>query len=142
MVTARFLLDTNAVSEGARPNPSRAFLARFEQHRGSLAIAAPTWHELLFGVERLPLGRRRSAVEEYLATVIVGCMEILPYDDLAAAWHARERARLVAAGKTPPLMDSQIAAIAVRNQLVLVTNNLADFSPFSTLQLVDWTAGP
>jgi tRNA(fMet)-specific endonuclease VapC len=63
---------------------------------------------------------------------------ILPYDASAAAWHARERARLTRRGKRPAFVDGQIAAIAAVNDLVLVTRNLRDFSGFSGLEIESW----
>jgi hypothetical protein len=56
---------------------------------------------------------------------------ILPYDDRAAQWHAEERARLYQ--KTPPFIDGQIAAVAVVNELTLITNNLLDERDASAL---------
>jgi tRNA(fMet)-specific endonuclease VapC len=63
---------------------------------------------------------------------------ILPYDLEAAEWYAIERARLVSLGRTPPYFDGQIAAIAVVNDLVLVTNNISDYAEFQNLQLQNW----
>jgi hypothetical protein len=61
----------------------------------------------------MPAGQRRKQFQEYLDTAILGALPILPYDERAAAWHGRERARLEALGKTPSFADGQIAAIAV-----------------------------
>ena len=63
---------------------------------------------------------------------------ILDYDQRAADWHALERARLVASGRTPPFVDGQIAAIARVNELILVTSNKADFTGFRGLQVKTW----
>ena len=63
---------------------------------------------------------------------------ILLYDAAAAAWHARERARLVRLGKAPPFVDGQTPAIAAANDLVLVTRNLRDFAGFAGLDLESW----
>jgi len=63
---------------------------------------------------------------------------ILPYDERAARWHAEERARLAAQGQVPPYVDSQIAAIAKVNGLVLVTRNTSDFEMFSDLKVQNW----
>jgi tRNA(fMet)-specific endonuclease VapC len=63
---------------------------------------------------------------------------ILPYDEAAALRHAAERARLERAGSTIPFVDGQIAAIALVNDLVLVTGNLRDFAAFTTLQVENW----
>ncbi len=65
-------------------------------------------------------------------------MLILPYDDRAAEWHARERVRLASKGKMPPFVDGQIAAIAKVNRLVLVTRNIEDYESFSGLKTEYW----
>ena len=67
-------------------------------------------------------------------------MQILPYDTRAAEWHAIERARLTSVGKTPAFVDGQIAAVAVTNDLALVTLNAAHYGGFSTLSLLDWSS--
>lgn len=66
-------------------------------------------------------------------------MEILPYTTTAAEWHAQERARLAALGRTPPFIDGQIAAVARVNRLILVTRNVADFHGFEGLAIEDLT---
>jgi tRNA(fMet)-specific endonuclease VapC len=96
------------------------------------------WHELLFGWERLPSSRRRERIGSYLFDVVRASLPILPYDAPAAVWHATERARLQASGRTPPFVDGQIAAIARVHDLVLVTSNGADFAAFEDVRLADW----
>ena len=49
-----------------------------------------------------------------------------------------ERVRLATLGKTPSFVDGQIAAVAVVNELALVTLNVADYGAFEDLELVDW----
>jgi tRNA(fMet)-specific endonuclease VapC len=65
-------------------------------------------------------------------------MIILPYDERAAEWHAKERARLSSLGQTPAFVDGQIAGIAKVNGLVLVTRNTIDFKKFSGLKVENW----
>jgi len=103
-----------------------------------MGIASVVWNELLFGWERLPPSRRKMEIEHYLLTTIKGTMPILPYDEVAATWHARERARLTAIGRTPPPLDGQIAATAKAHDLVLVTFNRAHFEAFRGLEIEDW----
>lgn len=110
-----------------------------DEHRGQLAIAAPVWHELRFGCERLPPSRRRDVLESYLSEVVLPSLPIVEYDHQAADWHARERVRLGPAGRTLPFADGQIAAIARVNDLTLVTSDLTDFAPFEGLRLERWT---
>ncbi|MEQ8486055.1 MAG: type II toxin-antitoxin system VapC family toxin [Pseudomonadales bacterium] len=134
----RFLLDTNVVSEPLRPQPSAGVLRRLREHEGEMAIPALVWHELRFGCARLTRSRRREAIERYLDEVVGVSLPVLDYDRRAADWHALERARLVAAGRTPPFVDGQIAAIAHVNELILVTMNRADFRDFRGLQVKSW----
>lgn len=133
----RYLLDTNVLSEPMRPVPDPEVMNRITTARDTVATASPVWHEIEFGRLRLPAGKRRRAIETILdafSTVLV----ILPYDANAAAWHARERARLTRLGKAPPFVDGQIAAVTAVNDLVLVTRNVRDFSGFTGLEVESW----
>ena len=134
----RFLLDTNVLSEPLKPAPNPGIQGNLIRFAGEIAIAAPVWHEALFGLERMPTSRRRRALEAYLHDFVRIRMPILAYDAAAAEWHAAERARLTRVGRVTPYTDSQIAAIAVTNGLELVTINHQDFRGFHDLKLVDW----
>ena len=133
-----YLLDTNTVSEPLRPRPNPGIIRRLQEHEQEIAIPAPVWHELRFGCSRLAPSRRRDAVERYIEDVVLESFPILDYGWTAADWHARERARLVGAGRTPPFVDGQIAAIAHANGLVLVTSNAKDFRAFDGLRVESW----
>jgi tRNA(fMet)-specific endonuclease VapC len=137
-VTLKYLLDTNVVSEPLRPTPAPAVLRQLHRHREEIAICSVVWHELRFGVERLPPSHRRDAIQRYLDEVVLETMPILDYDRAAAEWHAAERARLAARGETPPFVDGQIAAIARARDLTLVTFNQADFRRFQGLRVMRW----
>ena len=137
-MTIKYLLDTNVVSEPLRPKPSGAVIRKLQKHEQEIAIASVVWHELRFGVERLPSSRRREVIERYLEEVILPAIPILAYDRPAAEWHARERARLVASGETPSFADGQIAAIAHIYDLTVVTFNEADFRRFEGLRVTKW----
>jgi tRNA(fMet)-specific endonuclease VapC len=139
MVDEGYLLDTNVLSEPIRERPNLLLLERMAQHSGQLATAAPAFHEILFGMMLLPPSYRRRRVEEHLAEAVISRLPILEYDRTAAEWHARERARLVRLGRTPPFIDGQIAAIAATNGLTLITKNLRDFQHFQGLTVEDWS---
>ena len=72
--------------------------------------------------------------------VLAPTLAILPYDTAAAAWHAAERARLEARGRTPPFVGGQIAAVARVRGLTLVTRNVGDYDDFDGLVVEDWSA--
>lgn len=134
----QLLIDTNIVSEIMRIVPNENVMRKWENNRLELAIAATTWHELLYGIARMPPSERRQRKESFLVE-LSSWLPILPYDQAAADWHAFERSRLVAMGKTPAYLDGQIASVAAVNQLTLVTANPSDFKNFKGLVIEDWT---
>lgn len=137
-MSLKYLLDTNIVSEPLRPKPQHGVVRKLRRHEDEVAISSVVWHELRFGVERLPASRRRDVILRYLDEVVAATMPILDYDRAAAEWHAKERARLAARGETPPFADGQIAAIAQVNGLTLVTFSDADFRQFPGLRVLSW----
>lgn len=137
-MTLRYLLDTNVLSEPLRPTPNERVMSRLRGAENEIATAALVVHELRFGAARLKPSKKRRTIEAYLDDVLRATVPVLPYDETAADWHALERARLVAAGQTPPFVDGQVAAIAAVNGLVLVTANVADYSAFSGLSVENW----
>jgi len=127
------------VSSPVSREPNLEIVKQLEKHGHESAIGAPVWHELTYGCHRLPRGKRRTALETYLADVVQPSFAVLPYDEAAAAWHGRERARLENLGRPAPYVDGQIAAIAHTRGLVLVTVNARDFARFKDLQVENWS---
>jgi tRNA(fMet)-specific endonuclease VapC len=138
-VSVRYLLDTSVVSSPISKVPSQEIIRRLDAHGHECGIGAPVWHELIYGCQRLPQGKRRDALETYLQDVVLTSFPILSYDESAAAWHGHERARLDGLGKPAPYTDGQIAAIAGANDLILVTVNVKDFSRFKDLKVENWS---
>lgn len=138
MAGVKYLLDTNILSEPviARPNPF--VLEKIKANGASLAISSVTWQEVLYGMFLLPSGKRRRQIEDYLFHRILPALPILGFEERAAQWQAEQRARLRQAGRSPSYPDSQIAAIAAVNDLVLVTRNVEDFVDFQELKTENW----
>lgn len=134
----KYLLDTSVLSEPLKLVPDKSVIFMLEKRQHEIVTAAPIWHELQYGCRRLPRSRKREVIEIFLADVVRKNMLILPYDDRAAEWHAKERARLSKKGKPPPFVDGQIAAITKVNDLILVTRNIVDFKSFSGLKSENW----
>ena len=132
-----YLLDTNVVSEPARPRPDAAVVTLLAEHEKACTISAVTWHELRYGVGRLYPGRRRDALAAYV-NLLPSRFPVLAYDARAADWHATLRVRDAAAGAVRPFADGQIAAIAATNSLTLITRNIADFSGIEDIGLDSW----
>jgi tRNA(fMet)-specific endonuclease VapC len=121
-----------------KPKPNTKVMAKLLHYVGEMSTATVVWHELLFGLNRLPPSRKRQELERYFQEEVKAKLPLFSYDDSAAEWHAQERSRLVKLGKTPPFVDGQIAAIAKVNQLILVTNNISDYANFNDLQIENW----
>lgn len=136
----KFLLDTNALSEPVRPRPNRTFMRRLRARAGEVAISSVTWHEAVFGLHRMPEGKRKDAVRAYLYETVLPTTRVLPYDARAAEVHGAERARLERLGRAPTFADGQIAGVAIANALVLVTANAKDFTRFDGLVVENWLA--
>lgn len=136
-MSLKFLLDTNILSEPARPIPNANVLHQLDIHKSEVAISSVVVHELLHGCLRLPESKRREYLRNYIYESVLN-LPIFDYDLKAAQWHAQERVRLSQIGKTPAFVDGQIASIAYSNNLVLVTNNVSDFEFFNGLSVENW----
>jgi tRNA(fMet)-specific endonuclease VapC len=134
----RYLLDTNVLAEPLAKEPDPILLGRLERHREQCATAAPVVHEIRYGIELLPPSGRREAYERYLEDVVLQLYPVLPYDQRAAERHARERARQHRLGVKRPYFDGLIAAVALANDLMLVTANLRDFAHYEGLEVESW----
>lgn len=136
-MSLRFLLDTNILSEPARPIPNANVLHQLDIHKLEIAVSSVAVHELLYGCLRLPDSKRRDSLRNYIYESVLN-LPVFDYDLKAAQWHAQERARLSQIGKTSAFVDGQIASIAFCNNLILVTNNVSDFEFFNVLTIENW----
>ncbi len=124
------ILDTNVVSEGLKPLPSGTVLGWLAaQIPSEVFTTTITLAEVLYGVEALPQGKRRTrlfgAIERIFALDFAG--RILPFDEDAARMFAIIVASRDAAGRPIPPLDAMIAAIARTHRATVATRNTADF---------------
>ena len=135
--TLLWLLDTHIVSELGRLQASARVVQRFTEHAHEAAIPTVVWHELLFGVLRLPDGRRKRDLSRFVHSV-AGGLPKLAYDEAAARQHAELRVVCAARGRVLSEPDAQIAAVALCHGLTLVTRNTRDFGGLAGLRLANW----
>ena len=125
-----FLLDTNAVSEWVKPRPNPGLIAWMEAvDDDRVFLSVVSLAELSYGVERMPDGKRRRRLAEWLQHELPLRFEgrILPIDDrIADAW-GRTVSRSEAAGRPMSVMDAFLAATAEVHSLTLVSRNVSDF---------------
>jgi tRNA(fMet)-specific endonuclease VapC len=87
----KYLIDTNVLSEAVKTVPDKSVMNMLEKCQHEIVTAAPVWHELQFGCQRLARSRKREIIASFLNDIVKRTMPILPYDDRAAEWHAGER---------------------------------------------------
>ncbi len=124
------VLDTNVVSEPLRPAPSQAVLDWLNaQEPQTLYLTAVSLAELLTGIEMLPAGRRRDALEQALSTQVLPLFanRILPFDVRAAQEFDQTQASARMQGNTMGFTDCAIAAIARGQGFSVATRNVRDF---------------
>jgi predicted nucleic acid-binding protein len=122
------VLDTNVVSELAKPKPSPAVVAWVDA-QDELAIAAPALAELRFGVARLSDGKRRTALSEAIDHFVSDDLGglVLAFDTGCADAYGLIVAARERAGRPIAVTDAQIAAICAVYNAVLATRNIRDF---------------
>jgi hypothetical protein len=125
------ILDTNVISEAMRPLPVRSVAAWLRtQVRSNLYLTVVTEAELLFGIARMPVGKRRDETSAAVATVLrqFANNRVLAFGretSPAYALIATERARL---GRPISQFDCVIAAIAHAHGAAVATRDTAGFS--------------
>jgi tRNA(fMet)-specific endonuclease VapC len=138
-MSLRYLLDTNTLSEPLRKTPSLTVLRKIQTHQTEIATAALVLYEMIRGAHRLPeQTEKRIRILQYVEQFVRANLLVLPYTETTALWHGTQVARLIMLGKTPSPIDSQIAAIAKTNDLILVTRNVKDFDSFADLPIENW----
>lgn len=131
----RYLLDTNIVSyfvKGVSSSLVQRMQAGVEAQ--DIAISAVTRAELRYGLEMMDkLDKRRKRIDLLLKE-----LPALPWSIEAADEFGRIRAYLRRNGTPVGEFDTQIAAHALTEKLILVTHNTRHFETVPGLKLEDW----
>jgi tRNA(fMet)-specific endonuclease VapC len=129
----RYLLDTNIVIYAMNKRPL-SLLEAFNAHGPELAISSMTLGELVFGAERSErVQQNLRRIEDLCSRLLV-----LPYADKAAHHVGQIKAALTEEGKAIGENDIHIAGHARSEGLILVTNNVQEFSRVPALQVENW----
>ena len=135
-----FLLDANVISELTKDAPDSGvtgFLADVED----LWLSTVVLHELDFGVELLPPGRRREGIRAVLSAFVSEYADrVLPVGRPEAARAAALRARAHRAGRVLDMGDALIAGTAVAHALSITTRNVRDFDGLEVDVVNPWDA--
>lgn len=124
------VLDTNVVSELMRPTPEPDVIDWVDNWDVSdILLTAVTAAELMYGVARLPNGRRRRELRAKVEGLLAKDFRdrILPFDGQAATHYADIVAARERSGLQISMADGQIAAICRNWNAGLATRNVNDF---------------
>lgn len=133
-MTPPFLLDTNACVEYLRKKNANVINHIHSRQPDELRVCSVVVGELYFGAFK---SLNPPANVSLLATFLPVFLS-LPFDDHAAQFYGQIRADLQAKGTLIGPNDLMIAAIALANDLTLVTHNTSEFNRVIGLKLVDW----
>jgi tRNA(fMet)-specific endonuclease VapC len=129
------LLDTNAVSDLMRDHPQ--VKARIGQHADPIVTSVVVVGELRYGLDRLPVGKKRTDLEARAQTILAA-LRIEPVTEPIAIAYGRLKASLESLGLNLDDNDLWIAATATTQGNLLVTRDRI-FSQVLGLQVEDWT---
>ncbi len=132
-MSARFLLDTNIVSELVRNPQGRAAAKIAEVGEDAVATSIIVAAELRYGAAKKGSQRLADQLEAVLTA-----LEVLPLEPPADATYGAARVALEAAGTPIGGIDLLIAAQALALDMVVVTNNEREFERVDGLRVENW----
>lgn len=124
------VLDTNVLSEALRPSPSDVVVHWLAtQEPMAVFITTITQAEVLYGVEVLPAGKRRTRLHAVIEKLFSDEFEgrILPFDEESARMFATIISCREQMGRPISQFDAMIAAIARSRRAAVATRNVHDF---------------
>ena len=135
------MLDTNVVSELMRAQPDASVLRWMDaQSPSALWLNSVVVSELLYGVAKLPKGKRK----EQLITAVAAMVDedfagrVLSFDVDAAAQYASLVVMRENAGLSVSMADAQIAAICLAHGASLATRNTKHFEGLGLTLINPW----
>jgi tRNA(fMet)-specific endonuclease VapC len=110
-------------------------IQKFKQFNvGDIGVSTITVSELQYGAVKSKNPKLNiQRVDEFLAP-----LELLPYDHDAANFYGELRYNLEKKGQVIGPLDMLIAALALSNDIILVTNNEKEFQRINHLRIENW----
>ena len=117
-----YLVDTNVISELAKPNPNSG-VAAWAQTVTGISLSVITLEEISYGLSWKPNPRVQAWFDEFFASSCTIC----PVVEEVAIRAGQIRGQMAKRGRRRTQADMLIAATAQLYQLTLVTRNTRDF---------------
>lgn len=131
----KYLLDTNICIYTIKKRPESVRTA-FIEHDGQMCVSTITQMELVYGAEKSSaVTRNLKDVEAFLVR-----LEIKDFDSLAAVHAGQIRAELAKVGTPMGPYDQMIAGHARSLGLIVVTNNIVEFSRVPGIRVENWAS--
>lgn len=129
-----YMLDTNICIYIIKKRPAY-LLEKFKTvPLEELCISVVTYAELAYGIERSSSKKmNRKIIEDFISHLIV-----VPWDRQAARQYGKIRANFEKKGTPIGNMDLLIAAHAISQNYILVSNNLREFKRVNHLKFENW----
>ncbi len=131
----RHLLDTNAWILYLKVPKSSIGVKLASVSPQQVVTCSVVLSELLHGAEKYGNRVQRVSLVKSLLSPFV----CVPFDEVDANFYATIRHDLELQGQIIGPYDLQIAAICLRHEFILVTNNVAEFSRVPGLTVQDWS---
>ena len=128
------MLDSNICIYIMKETPAHVAQKLKAFHLGDITISSIVFSKLSYGIHKSVQFRKNLESLEKFVTPI----EILPYGREAAFLYGELRAGLEKKGMPIGQLDTMIAAHAIIEDAVLVTNNLREFSRIKNLKCENW----
>lgn len=138
------VLDTNVLSELARPTPSPVVIDWVDQQASAdLVITALTAAEIRAGIALLPDGHRKRTIAQRMEVLLTETFAgyVLAFDTESAVHYADVVASRAHAGRPIGAIDAQIAALCRQYQSSLATRNISDFTGVGIELINPWQEG-
>jgi toxin FitB len=135
------VLDTNVLSALMRQSADQKVVDWLDkQPRSSIWTTSVTILEIRFGLQILPLGKRRSALIQAFEKALVDKIErrVAAFDTAAAQQAGDLMALRHKKGRPGELRDTMIAGIVLACHATLATRNISHFEDFSIPVVNPW----
>jgi len=130
----KYLLDTNTCIRHLNHRSEAITRKLSTLESDDIAVCSIVKAELFAGAGKSNAPDKTLAKQQTFLNRFVS----LPFSDEAAALYGPMRATLEKAGTPIGALDMLIAAIAMANDLILVTHNASEFSRIAGLKIEDW----
>ncbi|MCA1780120.1 MAG: type II toxin-antitoxin system VapC family toxin [Xanthomonadaceae bacterium] len=139
------LLDTCVVTECLKPRPEPEVQSWLDRHDSpGTFLSVLVIGEIRQGISRIAGTPKAQSLADWLEQVLLPRFDrrVLPVNEAVAQRWGELRGQAMARGRTPPVIDSLLAATALEHRLALATRNTRDFQALGVEVVNPWAVPP